>query len=148
MNESERIRRMLGVSRAEFSRRYGIPVRTLEEWDAGRRTPPDYVVSLLERCVKEDMNKEDTGMEKGDKRTAKDILADAGIKVYQKDIKDVKVHKFNLKSPDGEIFPHRYLYRIELNDGRIFNAYRETVDRDGNFNLASAKFMTKDVHEI
>ena len=58
MNESERIRRMLGVSRAEFSRRYGIPVRTLEEWDAGRRTPPEYVVNLLERCAREDKLKE------------------------------------------------------------------------------------------
>lgn len=55
MTDSERIRKMLGVSRAEFSRRYGIPIRTLEEWDSGRRVPPEYVVSLLERAVKEDM---------------------------------------------------------------------------------------------
>ena len=58
MQESERIRKILGISRAEFSRRYGIPTRTLEEWDAGRRTPPEYVVSLLERCVREDKLKE------------------------------------------------------------------------------------------
>lgn len=55
MTDSERIRKMLGVSRAEFSRRYGIPLRTLEEWDAGRRVPPEYVVRLLERAVEEDM---------------------------------------------------------------------------------------------
>lgn len=55
MTDSERIRKMLGVSRAEFSRRYDIPIRTLEEWDAGRRVPPKYVVNLLERVVKEDM---------------------------------------------------------------------------------------------
>lgn len=55
MTDSERIRNMLGVSRAEFSRRYDIPIRTLEEWDAGRRVPPKYVVNLLERVVKEDM---------------------------------------------------------------------------------------------
>ena len=57
MTESERIRKMLGVSRAEFSRRYDIPIRTLENWDAGKRLPPDYVVKLLERVVKEDMKK-------------------------------------------------------------------------------------------
>ena len=57
MTDSERIRKILGVSRAEFSRRYGIPLRTLEEWDAGRRTPPSYVVSLLERVVREDVEK-------------------------------------------------------------------------------------------
>ena len=48
------IRTILGVSRAEFSRRYGIPVRTLEDWDAGRRTPPEWLLNLLERVAKED----------------------------------------------------------------------------------------------
>lgn len=58
MTDSERIRKELGVSRAEFSRRYGIPVRTLEDWDAGRRTPPEYVIALLERVTKEDKEKD------------------------------------------------------------------------------------------
>ena len=57
MTDSERIRKMLGVSRAEFSRRYNIPIRTLEAWDAGDRVPPEYVITLLERAVKEDMEK-------------------------------------------------------------------------------------------
>lgn len=55
MTDSERIRKMLGISRAEFSRRYDIPIRTLENWDAGKRLPPDYVIKLLERVVEEDM---------------------------------------------------------------------------------------------
>lgn len=58
MTDSERIRGILKVSRAEFSRRYSIPVRTLEDWDSGKRTPPVYVVSLLERVVKEDRLRE------------------------------------------------------------------------------------------
>lgn len=53
MNAAE-IRAILGVSRAEFSRRYGIPIRTLEDWDAGVRTPSDWVLALLERVVRED----------------------------------------------------------------------------------------------
>ncbi len=53
MNSIE-IRGLLGVSRAEFSRRYKIPVRTLEEWDAGRRVPPEWTMELLERVVRED----------------------------------------------------------------------------------------------
>lgn len=48
------IRAILGVSRAEFSRRYGIPVTTLERWDAGQNSPPEYVLRLLERVVRED----------------------------------------------------------------------------------------------
>ena len=51
------IREYLGVSRAEFSRRYHIPTRTLDDWEKGKRTPPPYVVELLERVVKEDKPK-------------------------------------------------------------------------------------------
>ena len=36
-----------GLSRAEMSRLFEIPIRTLEEWDAGRRTPPHYVEKLI-----------------------------------------------------------------------------------------------------
>lgn len=58
MTESRRIRDILGISRAEFSRRYHIPIRTLEDWDAGLKNPPQYVIELLERAVLEDKDKE------------------------------------------------------------------------------------------
>ena len=54
MTDSERIRKILDISRAEFSRRYHIPIRTLEAWDSGINTPPAYVVELLERAVSQD----------------------------------------------------------------------------------------------
>ena len=53
MNSIE-IRKILGISRAEFSRRYHIPPRTLEDWDKGVSKPPAYVLELLERVVRED----------------------------------------------------------------------------------------------
>lgn len=53
------LRSLAEISRPEFSRRYGVPIRTLEDWEAGRRTPPEYVISLLERVVKEDIKKEE-----------------------------------------------------------------------------------------
>ena len=53
MNSLE-IREILGISRAAFSRRYNIPIRTLEDWDAGRKNPPEYVLEMLERIVRED----------------------------------------------------------------------------------------------
>ena len=40
-------REQAGISRGEMSRLFEIPVRTLEEWDAGRRTPPPYVEKLI-----------------------------------------------------------------------------------------------------
>ena len=48
------MRILLQVSRTEFSRLYHIPLRTLEDWESGKRNPPNYVLELLERVVKED----------------------------------------------------------------------------------------------
>lgn len=45
------VRAASGLSRAEFSRRYGIPLRTIEDWEAGRRVPPDYLVRLIAFAV-------------------------------------------------------------------------------------------------
>ena len=59
MSRTEEIRAILGISRAEFSRRYHIPIRTLENWDSGKQSPPIYVIELLERAVREDMRKEE-----------------------------------------------------------------------------------------
>lgn len=53
MNSVE-IRAILGISRVEFSRRYGIPIRTIEDWDAGKKHPSEWVMRLLERVVRED----------------------------------------------------------------------------------------------
>ena len=42
-------------SRAAFSLRYNIPIRTLENWESGKSKCPEYVRELLERAVKEDV---------------------------------------------------------------------------------------------
>lgn len=54
---TKEMRELLQISRPEFSRRYHIPLRTLEDWEKGKRTPPEYVLALLERAVKEDSEK-------------------------------------------------------------------------------------------
>jgi len=46
------IREMLDMNRTEFSRYMGIPLRTLEEWEAGRRQMPEYVLRLISYYVK------------------------------------------------------------------------------------------------
>ena len=38
---------MYGISQTELSRQYGIPLRTVQDWYAGRRKPPSYVVGML-----------------------------------------------------------------------------------------------------
>ena len=45
-------RESTGMSRKEFSEHTGIPVRTLEDWEAGRRTPPEYIPRLISYQLK------------------------------------------------------------------------------------------------
>lgn len=53
----KKIRELSGLNQSEFSRKYNIPLRTIQDWEAERRTPPEYVLELLERVVNEDVNK-------------------------------------------------------------------------------------------
>jgi putative transcriptional regulator len=46
------LRELVGENRTEFSLHTGIPVRTLEDWESGRRTPPSYIPRLLEYQLK------------------------------------------------------------------------------------------------
>jgi DNA-binding transcriptional regulator YiaG len=41
------LREETGMTRKEFSEHTGIPVRTLEDWEAGRRRPPEYIPRLI-----------------------------------------------------------------------------------------------------
>ena len=47
-----KLRKETGENRKEFSAHTGIPVRTLEDWEAGRRTPPEYIPRLIEYQMK------------------------------------------------------------------------------------------------
>ena len=60
MNTAERvkaIRSETGLSQVKFAERYGIPRRTLENWEGGQSILPAYVVALLERVVRADNEK-------------------------------------------------------------------------------------------
>ncbi len=41
------LRKETGLNRKEFSEHFGIPLRTIEDWEAGRRTPPEYIPRLM-----------------------------------------------------------------------------------------------------
>ena len=64
------LRESIGMNRRQFSEHTGIPIRTLEDWEAGRRTPPEYVPRLLVYMLKyEELVgiREDKGDKDGDK---------------------------------------------------------------------------------
>lgn len=46
------IRASTGLSQVAFAQRFCIPRRTVEDWEAGRRSCPDYVRLLLARAAK------------------------------------------------------------------------------------------------
>ena len=49
------LRRLSGKTRAAFARQYGIPQRTVENWEGEVNDPPAYVVDLLARAVVTDL---------------------------------------------------------------------------------------------
>ena len=49
------LRTKLGDTQSEFAARYHIPFRTVQNWESGVRTPPEYVMRLLERRIREDL---------------------------------------------------------------------------------------------
>ena len=55
MSEAERIRKLTGMSRTSFCKKYRIPLRTYEQWEAEQRHPPKYVLYLLEIVVNYDL---------------------------------------------------------------------------------------------
>lgn len=49
------MRIQLGDTQSEFSERYNIPFRTVQNWEAGTRKPPEYIMNLLEQRIKDDL---------------------------------------------------------------------------------------------
>jgi len=54
MNIKE-MRKKLGDTQSEFAMRYGIPFRTVQNWETDKRNPPKYVIDLLEERIKKDL---------------------------------------------------------------------------------------------
>ena len=54
---AKEIRELTGMTRAKFCQTYGIPVRSMENWESGTNNAPGYVLNLLERAVRADIEK-------------------------------------------------------------------------------------------
>ncbi len=60
MNEIKEIRQKFGLTQKRFSEITGIPKRTIENWEGGQRTPPDWLPKMI-RCF---LETEQSGSEK------------------------------------------------------------------------------------
>jgi len=49
------MRTAFGDTQSEFAERYHIPFRTIQNWEAGVRKPPEYVAALLESRIQSDL---------------------------------------------------------------------------------------------
>ncbi len=49
------LRIQLGDTQSEFAQRYNIPFRTIQNWEAGVRKPPEYITQLLEARIMADL---------------------------------------------------------------------------------------------
>ncbi len=50
----KKLREETGLSRKDFAENLGIPLRTIEDWEAGRRKPPEYIPRLIMYKLKYD----------------------------------------------------------------------------------------------
>ena len=58
--EVRELRDRLGMNRREFSDYYGIPYRTVQDWEAEKRELPEYLLRLMiNRAEMERLNKKD-----------------------------------------------------------------------------------------
>ena len=56
--EVKELREKMGMNRREFSDYYGIPYRTVQDWEAEKRELPEYLLILMKyRAEVEDMMK-------------------------------------------------------------------------------------------
>lgn len=55
MNKVKELREKTGLSQSKFAAQYGIPVKTLQNWEVNRVKPPAYLVTLLERVIEIDL---------------------------------------------------------------------------------------------
>lgn len=58
MNKIKELREMTGLSQTKFGEYlYGIPLRSIQNWESGARSCPDYLVKLIEEKVTKDYKK-------------------------------------------------------------------------------------------
>lgn len=63
------MRTRLGDTQSEFAARYNIPFRTVQNWETGLRKPPEYIMTLLESRIREDLvNRKTAALPKYDPR--------------------------------------------------------------------------------
>ena len=51
------LRKETGLSQSKFAAKFGIPVRTLQQWEQGISAPPEYLVRMMVYIMELEKNK-------------------------------------------------------------------------------------------
>jgi len=51
MNKIKELRKSLGLSQAKFATKFGIPLRTVQDWEYGKREPRPYIIYMMYRII-------------------------------------------------------------------------------------------------
>lgn len=54
MDDKERLkelRKKLGLSQAKFAEKFGIPIRTIQDWEYGKREIRSYIVNMMYKII-------------------------------------------------------------------------------------------------
>lgn len=126
MNNNEMIRNLrseMGLKRKEFAEHFGIPLRTVEDWEADRRKPPEYIPRLLVYQWKYEQHKfNGISIKELNKRNV-DVVVDAeGNKIVL--VHDIVFkNKQNINWSDVEMYIGRYvgeIYTIAEDNEKIY----------------------------
>jgi DNA-binding XRE family transcriptional regulator len=52
MSKIKELRIAAGMTQKELGEEFGIPRRTIENWEGEQRACPEYVINLIEECLK------------------------------------------------------------------------------------------------
>ena len=55
------MRERSNLSQREFADLFGIPLRTIQQWEQGRSSPPDYVISMMETLLPQKLAQRENG---------------------------------------------------------------------------------------
>ena len=101
------LRAEVGLNRKEFALEYGIPLRTIEDWEHGKRKMPEYLLRLLEYKVKID------ALSKTKTKNNKDMRRNVNIVVDTDGRKIVLINDIRFKGKHREEWKEVEKYLVE-----------------------------------
>ena len=132
-NSIKKIREISGMTQKEFSETYGIPVRTLSNWESGQRKCPEYMIKMLNRIVVEDDNS--ASLSCYDPSALKELGFIYGSMIGLLD------NQFHDPFTNSEIFPIKSFIMMHK---RIIELGRMTKELDSRIQMLMYQFTTED----